>query len=338
VLGGKGRGPSVFATPDESRAAVRAGGALALALSAVGAVLVLGVSAWAAPDSALLLLLLGLVAAVGAFSLRLPERVPGRWVVGNLVIGTALVSAGMVLVGRAAVDSADNEVLYLVPVLYAAYFCRPWVAATVTATATGTYGAALVLVGTPAAARWLTTSAVLTLTATTVSLMRRRDASRILDATAEAGRDPLTGLLNRRGLAALGAELPRSGPVSLLLVDVDHFKQINDRHGHEVGDTVLVRLAAALQEQAHPGDLVARLGGEEFTLVLPGCDSADARDRAERLRRQVGDLSAAWPSPLTLSVGTATSSGVLQLPELLCAADRGLYAAKAAGRNTVRTA
>jgi len=338
VTGAEGRAARVFSTPDESRAAVRAGGHLALAVSALGAVLVLAVSRWSMPDSVLLLGWLALVAVVGAFSVRFPARVPAASVVASLVVGTALVSAGMVVVGRPAVDGADNEMLFLVPVLYAAYFCRAWVAAAVTATAVGSYGAALVVIGAPAAARWLTTSAALTLVVTTVTLVRGRDASRILAANAEAGRDPLTALLNRRGLAGLAAELAPTGPVSLLLVDVDHFKQVNDQYGHGVGDAVLIRLAEALRDQAGPADLVARLGGEEFALVLPGCDAADAVRLAERLRRQVSEASSSWPAPLTLSVGTATGRGPLQLPELLGAADRALYAAKAAGRNTVRAA
>lgn len=158
-------------------------------------------------------------------------------------------------------------------------------------------------------------------------------------------RDPLTGLLNRRGLAPRLAReslrWQRHGErYALLVVDVDHFKQINDRHGHAVGDSVLVRLAALLHELARDADAVARLGGEEFCLLLTRCDADGAAQVAERLRQQV--RSAPWPqlgAPLTVSVGVALAdSPDTSTPAVMARADAALLRAKAAGRDRVEVA
>jgi diguanylate cyclase (GGDEF)-like protein len=147
-----------------------------------------------------------------------------------------------------------------------------------------------------------------------------------------ASHDPLTGVRNRRGLDdALSAE----SEVALLVCDLDHFKLVNDRYGHELGDQVLARFGELLRDLARETDVPIRLGGEEFCVVLPRTDADGAMQAAERLRvattRQLAHLV---PSGLTVSVGVAaTSTGVLDARALLAAADRGLYAAKAAGRN-----
>ncbi len=155
-------------------------------------------------------------------------------------------------------------------------------------------------------------------------------------------RDPLTGLLNRRGLAPLltreAQRLQRFGEgYALLVVDVDRFKGINDRHGHAVGDAVLVGLSALLRDLARDVDAVARLGGEEFWLLLPRCDRAGAHQAAERLCRQVREC--AWPQidlPLTVSVGVAlATAGDVSAQTVLARADQALLRAKAAGRDRV---
>ena len=163
----------------------------------------------------------------------------------------------------------------------------------------------------------------------------------------QAHLDALTGLANRFALRErLGAEWSacrrRSAPLSLLIVDVDHFKRVNDRHGHAAGDEALRRVAEALRAVARIYDLVARFGGEEFVLLAPDCDLAGALGLAERAREQVGGLRlafAAAPHALTASVGVATSAD--PLPDetgpdaLFDRADRALYEAKSAGRNAV---
>lgn len=159
----------------------------------------------------------------------------------------------------------------------------------------------------------------------------------------EAVRDPLTGLHNRRHLdRALEADLarrPRTGQLSLLVVDVDHFKGVNDRFGHAAGDRVLTAVAGTLTGAVRDGDTAARLGGEEFVLVLPGAGREQALDRAEQVRREVAAGRHALDGE---TVGVTVSVGVAVCPAdgtsaaaLLEAADRALYTAKATGRDRV---
>ncbi len=147
-----------------------------------------------------------------------------------------------------------------------------------------------------------------------------------------ASHDPLTGVRNRRGLDDV---LGEHGEVALLVCDLDHFKTVNDRYGHELGDAVLARFGELLRDLARDTDVPIRLGGEEFCVVLPRTDAAGAVLAAERLRVETTErLAELVPGGLTVSIGVAaTAAGVLDARRLLAAADRGLYAAKAAGRN-----
>jgi diguanylate cyclase (GGDEF)-like protein len=147
-----------------------------------------------------------------------------------------------------------------------------------------------------------------------------------------ATHDPLTGVRNRRGLSGL---LSAYSDVALLVCDLDHFKQVNDRYGHDVGDRVLARFGDLLRELTRESDVAIRLGGEEFCIVLPRTDRAAAVATAERLRTETSlrmrDLVAGG---VTVSIGVAaTSAGYLDARGLLAAADSGMYAAKDAGRN-----
>jgi diguanylate cyclase (GGDEF)-like protein len=154
--------------------------------------------------------------------------------------------------------------------------------------------------------------------------------------------DGLTELANRRSFdRSLDRELTRAartdGRLSVVLIDIDHFKALNDTYGHVVGDTVLRQIALALKECGREYDTIARYGGEEFAAVLPGCSSALALQVAERLRRAVEE--APTDVPVTASAGVATypydgidANGLLQ------AADQALYAGKREGRNRVRSA
>jgi diguanylate cyclase (GGDEF)-like protein len=150
--------------------------------------------------------------------------------------------------------------------------------------------------------------------------------------------DALTGLPNRRdfmGRARLAAEEGRAG--ALLLIDADHFKRINDAFGHAAGDACLVAIAERLRAGLRPGDLVGRLGGEEFAAFLPGATRAEtARVGAELCAAIPVDAQAAGKRlAVTLSAGAALSQGPTPLDRLMADADRALYEAKARGRARV---
>jgi diguanylate cyclase (GGDEF)-like protein len=161
---------------------------------------------------------------------------------------------------------------------------------------------------------------------------------------AAARTDPKTGLLNaaawqREADAEVSRALRSSGQVAMLLIDVDHFKRVNDSHGHLAGDEVLKSLASELRQQVRDSDVVGRFGGEEFTVLLPRTDSQEALRIAERLRRSASALNIFTNEA---SIGVTISIGVSVLGrhgrdlfELLAAADLALYRAKDKGRNQV---
>lgn len=151
----------------------------------------------------------------------------------------------------------------------------------------------------------------------------------------QAHHDALTGLRNRRDLEAVLDDLARHPEgIAVVLCDLDHFKSINDRFGHAVGDRVLSRVGELLREHAGIGDVAVRLGGEEFCLLLPGTDDAGARASAERLRAATPARLADLVDGQTMSVGVAAAEVVGGGGEaLLRAADAALYAAKRAGRD-----
>ena len=164
----------------------------------------------------------------------------------------------------------------------------------------------------------------------------------------ESQRDPLTGLHNRARLDAfMAAELPtaaRSGrPMSLIMIDIDHFKKVNDTYGHPAGDKVLVGVASGLKARLRPRDLVARYGGEEFVLALPETDAEGALVVAERVRSSIeAAVHVIGPGNqtlrVTISLGCATLGGkgtFVSASELVESADKALYAAKNRGRNRV---
>jgi diguanylate cyclase (GGDEF)-like protein len=161
---------------------------------------------------------------------------------------------------------------------------------------------------------------------------------------AAARTDPKTGLLNatawqREADAEVVRAQRSSSPLAMLLIDVDHFKRVNDSHGHLIGDEVLRALAAELRQQVRESDVVGRFGGEEFTVLLPRTDAADAHRIAERLRASARRMSVAAANAriqVTVSIGVALlGQHGRDLFELLAAADVALYKAKDAGRDQV---
>ena len=158
--------------------------------------------------------------------------------------------------------------------------------------------------------------------------------------------DPLTGLANRRKFTErfeydMARAVRARTPLSLLMVDIDHFKSINDRHGHVAGDACLKALAGLLSGSVRAVDLVARFGGEEFVVLQPEMSADQSLVAAERMRSQVeahpvGIGGGAPPLAVTISVGAATSAGAaLALEDLIARADEAVYRAKRAGRNQV---
>jgi two-component system, cell cycle response regulator len=174
-----------------------------------------------------------------------------------------------------------------------------------------------------------------------------RMAMLVEEAQHAATTDPLTGIMNRRALlAALDVEQSRSErhgyPMSLLLLDVDQFKAINDGHGHAMGDQVLAALGQLLAREVRKTDDVGRWGGEEFVIVLAGADEAGARVGAERIRRAVESMTLSDEKGQRVSVRVSIGVACLEVNDtaeiLIDRADRAMYQAKAAGRNQVMVA
>ncbi len=167
----------------------------------------------------------------------------------------------------------------------------------------------------------------------------------LIDSLCEmSSRDALTGLVNRRQFElALAREIDRvarSGePALLLMLDIDHFKRVNDNHGHAAGDQVIRAVGAALAESVRPMDLVARIGGEEFAVILPNCAPAFGQAVAERIRRRVERqhvaISPSQQLAVTISVGGAFAPQWVRSTIRLWTerADLQLYRAKSEGRN-----
>lgn len=175
-----------------------------------------------------------------------------------------------------------------------------------------------------------------------VTIDLTEEHERRIRAELEATTDPLTGLLNRRGLDQRLGALPPDLPCGVMLVDLDGFKQINDTLGHDAGDAILVEVGARLRQSVRHDDLIARLGGDEFAIVLVGADVTKLQLLAERtVAAMQGSFDACGNSGLTVgaSVGAAWSATPLVTQRaVMMRADRALYQAKAAGRGTWRLA
>ena len=155
--------------------------------------------------------------------------------------------------------------------------------------------------------------------------------------------DPLSGLWNRRHFQALAeAELERArrqgSALAVVLADIDHFKQVNDRHGHDAGDHVIRHVSRHLREQLRAGDLIGRWGGEEFILLLPGCDAPGAAQLCERMRQHIARTpcnTSGQPIPVTVSFGVMPLPLDEPFEQAVRRADGALYRAKNAGRDRV---
>ena len=257
------------------------------------------------------------------------------------LLGTALITAGLYFGGP---SPGAFAFLYLWVVLYSAYFLsRGEGAAQLVAVGLAYAGVLAVAVQNDSSefTTWVLTVGSLAVAWILVRKLKER-VDVLVGRLSEAARtDFVTGLLNRRGFTErLGSELSRahrSGqPIGLLIGDLDHFKATNDRLGHHAGDLALQRVASLLSEGKRSGDTVARIGGEEFAVILPDSDSAGTHASGERLRRRIQLAFSEQEVPLTISLGTATFPvDGSDTESLTRAADAALYAAKELGRDRV---
>jgi diguanylate cyclase (GGDEF)-like protein/putative nucleotidyltransferase with HDIG domain len=278
--------------------------------------------------------------AAGTVLLWLFSRRPTpTWVpAAAAALGTALVACQLYVAGGAG---ASVEVLFVWVAIYSSYFLSREEAAGELAWIAVAYAA--VLVATSPAVEWALPWLQIVVTAgvaTVLVRMMRESVAELVDRLAGAAHtDPLTGLANRRGLEdRIGTEVERAlrheRALSLVVCDIDHFKRINDTHGHRAGDAALVQIGEILIARKRRLDSVARTGGEEFTIVLPDTDEHQAYMVAERLRAEVEERFAGSQTPMTVSFGVSAFPEHGRTPEaLLEAADQALYSAKALGRN-----
>jgi diguanylate cyclase (GGDEF)-like protein/putative nucleotidyltransferase with HDIG domain len=275
---------------------------------------------------------------VGGAMLWRSRHVPQRLLPFALAWGSALVTA---VAWCSAEHPSPLVFFYLWIFLYSAYFFESRTGAAQIAFVGALYGA-LLLAHPPASgagAWWIVGMATMTIAAVVIRVMRSHVELLITRLSDAARTDPLTRLPNRRGFRELlDLELERArrsgAPMSVLAGDLDHFKDVNDRAGHQVGDAVLQQVARLLCEGVRRIDAPARIGGEEFAVILPGADAQAAFAVAERLRCHLRDAFADAAVPITISFGIATHPAHAETAgSLVRAADEALYAAKASGRN-----
>jgi diguanylate cyclase (GGDEF)-like protein len=287
------------------------------------------------------LVAVGLVAYVLAAGFLIAyERVP-RWLFEISPLGgTILVSLAVYFGGSDAPGA--YAMYYLWVALAACYFLRPPIAVIHLALASAAYGAVLLIlggdVGVPGL-KWAMATGTLAVVGGLMIVLRAQFRELVRQLGAAARTDSLTGLANRRDLEdRFGAELERSTrtgrPLSIVVLDLDWFKEFNDRFGHTAGDRALVRLAAALRRATRTSDVVARLGGEDFAVLAPETDEPEGLMLADRLRAEVRAAFARETEKMTISCGVATFPvHGITAGDLLHAADRALYEAKEAGRD-----
>lgn len=193
------------------------------------------------------------------------------------------------------------------------------------------------------ALKWLNISIFVIMFSALATYFRHRITLSEKHLQAQAMEDALTGLYNRRHFELVAAqELSRSqrtgNPLALLIFDIDFFKQINDRHGHEAGDQVLIAVGQLLKASARDIDALARWGGEEFVLLMPNADLTEAMAVAQRLRQKVESTPVASPAGeihCTVSGGLAVVQADEPLSQAFARADRALYRSKREGRNLI---
>lgn len=281
-----------------------------------------------------------LAAVPAAALLRWPRRIPDAaypvlMVYASVVISLALYFDGERVGGHAALD----EVLYVWVALYAGYFFSRRQLIFQALVIAALYGGVLGLIhpGRTGVTRWLIVVTMVAAVSAVVHLLRRQTDELVAELDEAARTDRVTGLLNRRGFDAHYAlEFERTrragGTFALMVCDLDRLKALNDSFGHAAGDDALIATGRALASAVRRMDIVARVGGDEFALLLPGANAREGFALAARMREAVASISA--PADVTLSI----SVGIAEYPvdgedaeTLMAAADASLYAAKGDG-------
>jgi diguanylate cyclase (GGDEF)-like protein len=295
----------------------------------------------------------GLIPGGQSFSL-LPGLISLIFVIFLLAAGprlpvtalAALGPIGVVLIAGAISSTeapGDAAVLYMWPVLWVSYFFGRKESILIVAWVGVAHAAALILMQPEYAGsfdRWFDVMVSVGIVAAVVQALSGRNRRLLSKLAAEARIDKLTDVLNRRGFderveIELALARREGSAVAAVAFDIDHFKRINDEWGHEAGDQVLVHLGAVLRSETREGDVVARIGGEEFVTMLARSVLDQARAYAERVRAAFSssiDLGLDLPR-LTVSAGAAAAVAPGEAQELLHVADSALYAAKRAGRD-----
>jgi diguanylate cyclase (GGDEF)-like protein len=265
------------------------------------------------------------------------RRVPDWLLLATPPLGTLLVTAIMSIEGT----TSGTPFFYLWPMLVAAYFFQRRDVVLNFLLVCGSFAVALVFwvpVDDGRLIMLVDTAMAMGVVAALVFMLKTQVGRLMIGMHKASTTDALTGTLNRGAFQGRLNETISSAdshPFVLALLDLDHFKSVNDRHGHPAGDRALRRFCEIVLAEARLGDVLGRLGGEEFGLLLADTDLAGAHSFADRLRATVAHETAAGEVGLTVSIGLAQSAPWIEADELLRNADIALYSAKAAGRNRV---
>jgi diguanylate cyclase (GGDEF)-like protein len=312
-----------------------------VAMFLLGAVTLLGTLPLPDPDTSdhpAIKIIAGLLVLGGCFVWTMPTD-RRRMVSLYVIYGILLVSALMAVTR----PIEATPFFYLWPMLFAAYFFSRREVAVDLLIMWVTLGLALFVwsVDPMKQVLFMGVGVSVTLTTVVVTLLRERLTDAIGQLAKASATDYLTGLPNRRAFdAEFVSQIDRAQrselPLALVLFDLDHFKQINDRFGHAAGDLALCEFAELLDRERRSGDTLARIGGEEFVVVLFGVGHDDAIAFAERIGRLLEEERMDGRPALSVSAGVVGLTDEEQTPsELLVAADQALYGAKAAGRHRV---
>jgi diguanylate cyclase (GGDEF)-like protein len=283
-----------------------------------------------------------LVTALTAMLLLVWRKPPDVLLVGAFPLAALVVTAIAVLDPPLSL----TPMFYVFPLMTAAYFLGRRAVHLTYAVVVGSFGAVALWVLEDEARfiMWVTVAVVGGVVVVFVQTLKNGLNELVGRLGALAREDPLTGALNRRALlerldAAIAGARRTGGSCAVAVVDIDHFKEINDRYGHAAGDAALRRVVATVSKRLRRDDELGRMGGEEFAILLSGAGAEGAAAYADELRMLVAGDAQAAGTPFTVSVGVAAlPQEPVTAEDLLAAADEALYRAKRAGRDTVRAA